>query len=66
MLTLLKLELEKLLRAKSFYLSFVVLIGRIDYIFGPPRLEQTGRVEVLRDAAVGRLDHWPLFVEVRL
>lgn len=27
MLTLLKLELEKLFRAKSFYLSFVVLIG---------------------------------------
>jgi ABC-type transport system involved in multi-copper enzyme maturation permease subunit len=27
MLTLFKLELEKLLRAKSFYLSFVVLIG---------------------------------------
>jgi len=27
MLTLVKLELEKLLRAKSFYLSFVVLIG---------------------------------------
>src|SRR5258705_10463567 len=27
MLTLLKLELEKLLRAKSFYLSFIMLIG---------------------------------------
>jgi ABC-2 type transport system permease protein len=27
MLTLLKLELEKLLRAKSFYLSFLVLVG---------------------------------------
>ena len=27
MLTLLKLELEKLFRAKSFYLSFIVLIG---------------------------------------
>jgi endonuclease/exonuclease/phosphatase family metal-dependent hydrolase len=37
---------------------------RIDYIFGPPRLQQFGRVEVLRDAAVGRMDHWPLLVEV--
>jgi endonuclease/exonuclease/phosphatase family metal-dependent hydrolase len=37
---------------------------RIDYIFGPPKLEQIGRVEVLRDAAVGRMDHWPLLVEV--
>ena len=27
MFTLLKLELEKLLRARSFYLSFMVLIG---------------------------------------
>lgn len=39
---------------------------RIDYIFGPPALEQVGRVEVLRDAAVGRMDHWPLLVEVGL
>jgi len=38
---------------------------RIDYIFGPPRLQQVGRVEVLRAAAVGRMDHWPLMVEVR-
>ena len=37
---------------------------RIDYIFGPPQVEQVGRVEVLRDAAVGRMDHWPLLVEV--
>ena len=37
---------------------------RIDYIFGPPNLGQVGRVEVLRDAAVGRMDHWPLLVEV--
>jgi endonuclease/exonuclease/phosphatase family metal-dependent hydrolase len=37
---------------------------RIDYIFGPAELEQIGRVEVLRDAAVGRMDHWPLLVEV--
>ena len=39
---------------------------RIDYIFGPPKLEQIGRVEVLRNAAVGRMDHWPLLVEVGL
>ena len=37
---------------------------RIDYIFGPAKLKQTGRVVVLRDAAVGRMDHWPLLVEV--
>src|SRR5215208_2476547 len=39
---------------------------RIDYIFGPPALGHIGRVEVLRDAAVGRMDHWPLLVEVDL
>jgi endonuclease/exonuclease/phosphatase family metal-dependent hydrolase len=39
---------------------------RIDYIFGPATLQQIGRVEVLRDAAVGRMDHWPLLVEVGL
>src|SRR6266850_5166556 len=37
---------------------------RIDYIFGPSKFKQTRRVEVLRDAAVGRMDHWPLLVEV--
>lgn len=37
---------------------------RIDYIFGPQKLGQIGRVEVLRNAAVGRMDHWPLLVEV--
>lgn len=37
---------------------------RIDYIFGPANVRQGGRVEVLRDAAVGRMDHWPLLVEV--
>ena len=39
---------------------------RIDYVFGPARLVQVGRVEVLRNAAVGRMDHWPLLVEVGL
>ena len=37
---------------------------RIDYIFGPTNLKHVGRVKVLRDAAVGRMDHWPLLVEV--
>jgi len=37
---------------------------RIDYVFGPGKLKQVGRVEVLRNAAVGRMDHWPLLVEV--
>jgi endonuclease/exonuclease/phosphatase family metal-dependent hydrolase len=39
---------------------------RIDYIFGPVASRPTGRVAVLRDAAVGRMDHWPLLVEVGL
>src|ERR1044072_314602 len=39
---------------------------RIDYIFGPQGLQHVGRVEVLRHAAVGRMDHWPLLVEVGL
>ena len=37
---------------------------RIDYIFGPVNLSHVGRVRVLRDAAVGRMDHWPLVAEV--
>ena len=39
---------------------------RIDYIFGPSRVARAKRAEVLRDAAVGRMDHWPLLVEVSL
>lgn len=39
---------------------------RIDYIFGPQAVQHIGRVAVLRDAAVGRMDHWPLLVEVDL
>jgi endonuclease/exonuclease/phosphatase family metal-dependent hydrolase len=39
---------------------------RIDYVFGPTTLEQLGRVQVLRNAAVGRMDHWPLLLEVGL
>ncbi|HKU76932.1 MAG TPA: endonuclease/exonuclease/phosphatase family protein [Pyrinomonadaceae bacterium] len=38
---------------------------RIDYVFGRTNLQQVGRVAVLRDAAVGRMDHWPLLVEVK-
>ncbi len=37
---------------------------RIDYIFGPSRVVRPKRAEVLRNAAVGRMDHWPLVVEV--
>jgi len=37
---------------------------RIDYVFGPPNRGRVGRVAVLRNAAVGRMDHWPLLVEV--
>jgi endonuclease/exonuclease/phosphatase family metal-dependent hydrolase len=39
---------------------------RIDYIFGPARVGPAKRAEVLRDAAVGSMDHWPLVVEVGL
>jgi endonuclease/exonuclease/phosphatase family metal-dependent hydrolase len=39
---------------------------RIDYIFGPTRVARPKRAEVLRDAAVGRMDHWPLVVDVSL
>ena len=37
---------------------------RIDYIFGPAATVSLRRAEVLRAAAVGRMDHWPLLVEV--
>ena len=37
---------------------------RIDYVFGPPITVSLRRAEVLRRAAVGRMDHWPLLVEV--
>ena len=39
---------------------------RIDYVFGPPEVALLRRAEVLRGAAVGRMDHWPLLVEVAL
>jgi endonuclease/exonuclease/phosphatase family metal-dependent hydrolase len=37
---------------------------RIDYIFGAPETVALPVAEVLREAAVGRMDHWPLLVEV--
>ena len=37
---------------------------RIDYVFGPAAGVSLRRAAVLRDAAVGRMDHWPLLVEV--
>lgn len=37
---------------------------RIDYVFGPTTAVSLGRAEVLRSAAIGRMDHWPLLVEV--
>lgn len=39
---------------------------RIDYIFGPPATAHVRRAEVLRYASVGRMDHWPVVVEVEL
>ena len=37
---------------------------RIDYIFGSAATVSLRRAEVLRAAAVGRMDHWPLLIEV--
>jgi endonuclease/exonuclease/phosphatase family metal-dependent hydrolase len=37
---------------------------RIDYVFGPTLKASLLRAEVLKGAAIGRLDHWPLLVEV--
>lgn len=37
---------------------------RIDYVFGPLESAVLRRAEVVRGAAVGRMDHLPLFVEV--
>ena len=36
---------------------------RIDYVFGPTTAAPT-HAEVLRSAGIGRMDHWPLLVEV--
>jgi len=37
---------------------------RIDYVFGPVTSVTLHRAVVLRSASVGRMDHWPLLVEV--
>lgn len=39
---------------------------RIDYIFGQPEVALLRRAEVLKGAAVGHMDHWPLVIEVAL
>jgi endonuclease/exonuclease/phosphatase family metal-dependent hydrolase len=39
---------------------------RIDYVFGTTGRVSLRHAEVLRDAAVGHMDHWPLLVEVGL
>src|SRR5262249_43529623 len=39
---------------------------RIDYVFGPSEAVFLRRAEVLRNEAVGKMDHWPLVVEVVL
>jgi endonuclease/exonuclease/phosphatase family metal-dependent hydrolase len=39
---------------------------RIDYVFGPATNVSLRSAEVLPDAAVGHMDHWPLLVEVGL
>ena len=39
---------------------------RIDYLFGPPESVILRSAQVLRAAAVGRMDHWPVLVEVAL
>lgn len=37
---------------------------RIDYVFGPATTVSLRRAEVLRAATIGRMDHWPLLIEV--
>ena len=39
---------------------------RIDYIYGPTESVRLDRAEVLRTAAVGHMDHWPLVIEIAL
>ena len=39
---------------------------RIDYLFGLPEVTLLRRAEVLKPAAVGRMDHSPLLIEVAL
>lgn len=37
---------------------------RIDYVFGPLKEVSLRRAEVLRGTTIGRMDHWPLLVEI--
>ena len=37
---------------------------RIDYVFGPTETVTLRRAEVLRGTAIGKMDHWPLLIEV--
>lgn len=37
---------------------------RIDYVFGPLESATLRRAEVLRETVIGRMDHWPLLVEI--
>jgi len=39
---------------------------RIDYLFGPAEMLAVRRAEVLRSAGAGKMDHWPLLIEVVL
>jgi endonuclease/exonuclease/phosphatase family metal-dependent hydrolase len=39
---------------------------RIDYVFGPQETVTLRRAQVLRGTAIGRMDHWPLLIEVAL
>lgn len=39
---------------------------RIDYIFAPPEIVLLKHAEVIKGAAVGRMDHLPLLVEVEI
>jgi endonuclease/exonuclease/phosphatase family metal-dependent hydrolase len=39
---------------------------RIDYVFALPSATSARRADVLKDTAIGHMDHWPLLVEVDL
>lgn len=39
---------------------------RIDYLFAPAEKVVLRRAEVLRNAGVGQMDHWPLLIEMAL
>jgi endonuclease/exonuclease/phosphatase family metal-dependent hydrolase len=39
---------------------------RIDYVFGPQEAVLVRKTEVLKNTSIGKMDHWPLLVEVIL